>query len=155
MILAKTKIWCFCRFSSEPKKFRKKVFMRLFSKTYGNWTDVVVRWESPMKWKYDHIWIDWFLLGVRPHKQNPMGCHTPSKHRTTKIEKKIFKFINSCVSMLMFSWQNNRPYFSTNPTFKIPLKNPTSYLVEAAFWENPLLKIPLKFPLLLNKKWGF
>ena len=32
------------------------------------------RWESPMKWKYDHIWIDWFLLGVRPHKQNTMGC---------------------------------------------------------------------------------
>ena len=26
-----------------------------------------------------------------------------------------------------------RPYFFTNPTFKIPLKNPTSYLVEAGF----------------------
>ena len=26
-----------------------------------------------------------------------------------------------------------RPYFSTNPTFKIPLKNPTSYIVEASF----------------------
>ena len=26
-----------------------------------------------------------------------------------------------------------RPYFSTNPTFVNPLKNPTSYLVEAGF----------------------
>ena len=26
-----------------------------------------------------------------------------------------------------------RPYFSTNPTFKNPLKNTTSYLVEASF----------------------
>ena len=28
-----------------------------------------------------------------------------------------------------------RPYFSINPTFKIPHKNPTSYLVEVGFWE--------------------
>ena len=34
------------------------------------------------------------------------------------------------------------PYFSTNPTFKLPLKNPTSYLVEAGFWEKPTSQNP-------------
>ena len=35
-----------------------------------------------------------------------------------------------------------RPYFSTNPTFKIPLKNPASYLVEAGFLEKPTSQNP-------------
>ena len=39
-----------------------------------------------------------------------------------------------------------RPHFSTNPTFNIPLKNPTFYLAEAGFEKNPL-----KFTLLLNR----
>ena len=37
---------------------------------------------------------------------------------------------------------SHRPYFSTNPTFKIPLKNPTSYLVEAGYWEKPTSQNP-------------
>ena len=35
-----------------------------------------------------------------------------------------------------------RPYFFTNPTFKIPLKNPTYYLVEAGFLEKPTSQNP-------------
>ena len=42
------------------------------------------------------------------------------------------------------------PKFSTNPTFENPLKNPTSYLVKAGFWENSLLENPLKIPFLLK-----
>ena len=47
-----------------------------------------VRWESPMKWKYNHIWIDWFLLGVRPHKQDPMGCHLPQSCCNSSIHNR-------------------------------------------------------------------
>ena len=35
------------------------------------------------------------------------------------------------------SMRHCRPYFSTNPTFKIPLENLTSYLVEAGFLVKP------------------
>ena len=37
--------------------------------------------------------------------------------------------------------------------FENPLKNSTSYVVEAGFWEVSFLKNPLKNPLLRNKKW--
>ena len=43
---------------------------------------------------------------------------------------------------------------AANPTFENPLKNPTSYFVEAGFYVG-FLKNPLKISLLLNKKWDF
>ena len=69
------------------------------------------RWESPMKWKYDHIWIDWFLLGVRPHKQNTMGCQQQQwyHHREAKIEKlqirQFFVCLASWIPTCKFFWE--------------------------------------------------
>ena len=104
--------------------------MRLFSKTYGNWTDVVVRWESPMKWKYDHIWIDWFLLGVRPHKQNPMGCHTPLKTSNYKNRKnlqirqfRVFQYSCSVDKRLFFFQANDNNLFRKMTQIKLYAKN--------------------------------
>ena len=51
--------------------------------------------------------------------------------------------------------QRLRPYFSTNPPFKISLKNPISYLVEAGFKWVFEKWVFSKNPLLQNKKWDF
>ena len=77
-----------------------------------------VRWESPMKWKYNHIWIDWFLLGVRPHKQDPMGCHLPQSCCNSSIHNRnrkkmvyvplhhLWKSLSSEARVVNFSFWN-------------------------------------------------
>ena len=50
------------------------------------------------------------------------------------LKSNLCKLLESDLNLILSNlvW-TLRPYFSTNPTFKIPLKNPTSYLVEAGF----------------------
>ena len=77
------------------------------------------------------------VRGQKRPKRPPL-----KRNKTIKRRSKMFEIIEVCTRNLLDNyplfceWTLSllvyyciRPYFSTNPTFKTPLKNPTSYLV--------------------------
>ena len=61
-----------------------------------------------------------------------------------KFRKQIITYLNLVLVSIGNppKYEKRRPWFSTNPTFENPLKNPTSYSSEAGFWEVGFLKKP-------------
>ena len=54
------------------------------------------------------------------------------RHACSKFVHGVAEGRINLISEILMSYLR-RPYFSTYPTFKNPLKNPTSYLVETGF----------------------
>ena len=94
-------------------------------------------------WLVDHFLV-WSFFKVITTKEPNSGNFRHIFSRTI-VQRKIcllFPLLGSFVVINLKKPQTRkystcesqlRPYFSTNPTFKIPLKNPTSSLVEVGF----------------------